>query len=150
MEKYYGKKSKHISEAEKQKHNAYFGGETGFFIIEKLTRDTIERCRLPEAIELRKKLGYNQDDIMVREETSIAEKIIKLFPHERTVLNKNLITENQIFGIKIIILLLKLMKEIMKIMTRMMEKKEKIYLKSMILKFFDIIQMILSLTFLHF
>ena len=149
MEKYYGKKSKHISEAEKQKHKAYFGGETGFFIIEKLTRDTIERCRLPEAIELRKKLGYNQDDIMVREETSIAEKI-KLFPHERTVLNKNLITENQIFGIKIIILLLKLMKEIMKIMTRMMEKKEKIYLKSMILKFFDIIQMILSLTFLHF
>ena len=150
MEKYYGKKSKHISEAEKQKHKAYFGGETGFFIIEKLTRDTIERCRLPEAIELRKKLGYNRDDIMVREKTSIAEKIIKLFPHERIVLNKNLITENQIFGIKIIILLLKLMKEIMKIMTWMMEKKEKIYLKSMILKFFDIIQMILSLTFLHF
>ena len=88
MEKYYGKKSKHISEAEKQKHKAYFGGETGFFIIEKLTRDTIERCRLPEAIELRKKLGYNQDDIMVREETSIAEKIIKLFPHEKIVLNK--------------------------------------------------------------
>ena len=63
---------------------------------------------------------------MVREETSIAEKIIKLFPKENIMLNKNLITENQIFGLKIIILLLKLMKEIMKIMTQMMKKKEKI------------------------
>ena len=46
-------------------------------------------------------------------------------------------------------LLLKLMKEIMKIMTQMMKKKEKTCLKSIILKFFDVIQMILSLTFLH-
>ena len=31
---------------------------------------------------------------MVREETSIAEKIMKLFPNENIVLNENLITEN--------------------------------------------------------
>ena len=60
----------------------------GVFIIEKLTRDIIERCKLPEAIELRKRLGYSHDDIMVREKTSIAEKIIKLFPNENIVLNK--------------------------------------------------------------
>ena len=33
----------------------FFKGEKGIFIIEKLTRDIIERCKLPEAIELRKK-----------------------------------------------------------------------------------------------
>ena len=82
------KKTKNISEEEKQKYKAYFQSEKDPFIIEKLTRDIIERYILPEAIELRKKLGYNHDDIMVREETSIAEKIIKLFPNENIVLNK--------------------------------------------------------------
>ena len=48
---------------------------------------------------------------------------------------KHLITENQIFGLKIIILLLKLMKETMNIMTQMMKKKEKACLKSIIWKF---------------
>ena len=92
------KKTKNITEKEKQKYKAYFKDETGIFIIEKLTRDIVERCRLPEAIELRKKLGYNHNDIMICEETSIAEKIIKLFSRENMVL----ITENQIFGLKII------------------------------------------------
>ena len=64
----------------------------------------IERCKLPKDIELRKKLGYNQDNIMVYEETSTAEKIIKSFPHE------NLILENQIFGLKHVMPLLRLMK----------------------------------------
>ena len=58
------------------------------FIIDKLTRDIIE-CKLAEAIKLRKNLGYNHDNIMVREVTSIAQKIIKLFPNENIVLNKN-------------------------------------------------------------
>ena len=80
------KKQKNIKR-EKQKYKGFFEGETGIFIIEKLTRDIIERCKLPEAIELRKKLGYNHDDIMVREEILIAEKI-KLFPHKDIVLNK--------------------------------------------------------------
>ena len=81
-------KTKDIPEKEKQNYKAFFENETGIFIIEKLTRDIIERCKLPEAIELRKKLGYNRNDIMICEETSISEKIIKLFPHENIVLNK--------------------------------------------------------------
>ena len=87
IRKYCGKKTKDITEEEKEKYKAFFEGETGIFIIEKLTRDIIERCKLPEAIELRKKLGYNHDDIMIQEETSIAEKIIKLFPKENIKLN---------------------------------------------------------------
>ena len=49
------KKTKYIIEEEKQKYKAYFEGETTIFIIEKLTHDITERCKLP-AIELRKKL----------------------------------------------------------------------------------------------
>ena len=143
IRKYCGKKTKDITKEEKEKYKAFFEGKEGVFIIEKLARDIIERCKLPKAIELREKSGYNHNSIMIREETSIAEKkILRLI--------KNLITENQIFGLKIIILLLKLMKEIMKIMTQMMKKKEKTCLKSIILKFFDVIQMILILIFLNF
>ena len=87
--KYYGKKTKYITEEQKEKYKAFFEGETGILIIEKLARDIIQHCKLPEVIELRKKLGYNHDNIMVREETSIAEKIIKLLPNENIVLNKN-------------------------------------------------------------
>ena len=147
IRKYYGKKTEDITEEEKQKYKAYFKGKEGAFIVEKLARDIIEHCKLPEAIELRKKLGYNHDDIMVREETSIAEKKIKIFPNKNIVLKKNLITENQILKIKI--LLMKLMKEIMKIMSQMMKKKEKTCLKSIILNFFDVIPMILILIFLN-
>ena len=43
-----------ITGEEKQKYKTLFEGETGIFIIEKLTRDIIDRCKLPEAIELRK------------------------------------------------------------------------------------------------
>ena len=81
------KKQKTLQKKRK-KYKTFFKDKNGIFIIEKLTHDIIERCKLPKAIELRKKLGYNHDDIMVREETSIAEKIIKLFPKENIVLNK--------------------------------------------------------------
>ena len=87
IRKYCGKK-KDITKEEKEKYKTFFEGETGIFIIEKLTHDITEHCKLPEAIELRKKLGYNHDDIMIREETSIAGKIIKLFPKENIKLNK--------------------------------------------------------------
>ena len=83
------KKPKDITKEEKEKYKIFFGGETSIFIIEKLTRDIIEHCKLPEAIQLRKKLGFNHDDIMIWEETSIAEKI-KLFLHEKIALNKKL------------------------------------------------------------
>ena len=116
IRKYCGKKAKDITKEEKEKYKAFFEGKEGVFIIEKLTRDIIERCKSPKAIELRKKLGYNHNNIMVREETSIAEKIIRLFPHKNIALNKKFKTENQIFGSKVIILLLNLMKETMKIM----------------------------------
>ena len=88
IKKNYGKKTKSLTEKEKQKYKAFFEDEKGIFIIEKFTSDITERCKLPEAIELRKKLGYNHNDIMICEETSIAEKIIKLFPKENIVLNK--------------------------------------------------------------
>ena len=48
------KKPKDITKEEKEKYKVFFEGETGIFIIKKLTRDLIERCKLPEAIELRK------------------------------------------------------------------------------------------------
>ena len=88
IKKYCGKKAKDITKEEKEKYKIFYEGETGIFIVEKLTSDIIEHCKLPEAIELRKKLGYNHDDIMIREEKSIAEKLIKLFPKENIALNK--------------------------------------------------------------
>ena len=80
-------KNKRHYRRRKEIYKAFFEGEAGIFIIEKLTRDIIERCKLPEAIELRKKLGYNHNNIIIREETSIAEKIIKFFPKENIKLN---------------------------------------------------------------
>ena len=59
-------------------------------------------------------------------------------------------TENQIFGLKICNLLSKLVKEIMKIMTRMMKKKEKTCLKEIILKSLGVTQMILGLILMNF
>ena len=47
IKKYYGKETKNISKEEKQKYKAYFEDEKGVFIFEKLTRDVIERCKLP-------------------------------------------------------------------------------------------------------
>ena len=46
---YYGKKTEDITEEEKQKYKAYFKGKERAFVIE-------ERCKLPEAIKLRKKI----------------------------------------------------------------------------------------------
>ena len=87
---------------------------------------------------------------MVREETSIAKKIIKLFPKENIVINKKVNNRKPDICLKIIISLLKLIKEIMKIMTQIMEKKEKTCLKIIILKFLNVIPIILSLIFLNF
>ena len=125
-----------MDKEEKQKYKAFFKGETGIFIIEKLTRNIIECCKLPESIEFRKNLEYNHNEY-----NGLRRKILLLI--------KNSISENQIFGLKII-LLLKLIKEIMKIMIQLMKKKEKTCLKGIILKFFDVIEMILILIFLKF
>ena len=88
IRKYCRKKTKGITKEEKQKYKTIFEGKKGVFIIENLARDVIENCKLPEAADFRKKVVCNRGNIMVREETSIAEKIIKLFPDENIVLNK--------------------------------------------------------------
>ena len=86
IRKYCGKNKGHYRRTKKI-YKAYFEGETGIFIVEKPARDITERCKLPEAIELRKKLGYNHSNIIIREKTSIAEKIMKFFPKENIKLN---------------------------------------------------------------
>ena len=88
IKKYYGRKAKSNSEEKKQKYKAYFEGQTGIFIIKKILRDIMQRRRVPETIELRKKFGYSHYDIMVWKETSLAEKIIKHFPRKNILLNK--------------------------------------------------------------
>ena len=45
-------------------------------------------------------MGYNHDDIIVCEETSIAEKIIKLFPKENIVLSKKFNNRKPVFWFK--------------------------------------------------
>ena len=79
---------KYITEEGKQEYRTFLEGIEGAFITGKNALDVIERCKLPIAIKFRKKLGYNHNDITVREEISIAEKTIKLSPHENIALNK--------------------------------------------------------------
>ena len=69
------KKQKAWRRKRKIQNISFFKVEKCIFIIEKLTHDITECCKLPEAIELREKIGYNHDNILVWEETSIAEKI---------------------------------------------------------------------------
>ena len=49
----------------KKRYKAALEGEESVFIIEKLARDIIERCKLPKAIEFRKKIGFNHDEMMI-------------------------------------------------------------------------------------
>ena len=46
------KTTKDITEEETEKYKAFFEDETGIFIIEKLTRDIIERCKLKKKIRI--------------------------------------------------------------------------------------------------
>ena len=55
IEKYYGKKINYITD--KEKKNFFFNNKTGVYIVEKLAGDLTEGCELPEALDLRKKLG---------------------------------------------------------------------------------------------
>ena len=125
IRKYCGRKTKNIRKEEKEKYKVFFEGEENVVIIEKRAHDIIEHCKLPKAIELRKKLGYNHDDIIVRQETSVAEKVIKLFPNENIVLNKKFNNRKPDIWFKNHNFFIKLDQGIMKIMTQMMKKKEK-------------------------
>ena len=49
-------KKKKTLQKKKTKKKAFFEGEEGVFIIEKLARDIIERCKLLKAIEFRQKI----------------------------------------------------------------------------------------------
>ena len=79
--------TKQTLQKKKKRYKSFFKDIDDIFIIEKLMRDITECCKLPKARELRKKLGFNHNDIMICEETSIAEKLVKLFPKENIVLN---------------------------------------------------------------
>ena len=90
IRKYYGKKQKTLQKKKNKNTKHILKVKRVFLLLKKFKRDIIEGCKLPEAITLRKKLGYNHNDIMFREETSIAEKIIKRFPNENIVLSKKI------------------------------------------------------------
>ena len=143
-------KKQDIAEEEKRKYKASFGGETGNFIIENLTRDITERCKLPEAIELRKKLGYNHDDIMVWEETSIAEKIRKLFPHENIALNKKFNNRKPDIWFKNHNIIIEFDEGNHENYDLNDENEREDMFKSHNFKIFHVIQMILILIFLNF
>ena len=86
---------------------------------------------------------------MIREETSLAKKIIKLFPKENIVLNKKFNNKKPDIWFKDNIII-----EVDEgnhgNYNSVMKKKEKTCLKIMTLNFFDVIAMILILIFLNF
>ena len=90
IRKYYGKKQKTLQKKKNKNTKHILKVKRVFLLLKKFKRDIIEGCKLSEAITLRKILGYNHNDIMFREETSIAEKIIKRFPNENIVLSKKI------------------------------------------------------------
>ena len=87
---------------------------------------------------------------MVREETSIAEKIIKPFPKENIKLNKKFNNRKPDIWFKNHNLIIDVDEGNHENYDLDDEKKEKTCLKSIILKFLDVIQMILILIFLNF
>ena len=144
-----GKKRKDITEEETRRYKTFFEGKKGVFIIEKVATDVIERCKLPKAIDFRKKFGYNHDDIMVCEETSKAEKI-KLFPYKNIVLNKKFKGRKPDSCFKDLHLTVEVHEGNHDITTQTMKKKEKTCLKDIILKPSSAIQMILGLILINF
>ena len=116
----------------------------------KLTHDIIDRCKLPEAIELRKKLGYNHDDTMIQEETSIAEKIIKLFPKENVKFNNKFNNKKPDIWFKDFNIIIEVNEGNHENYDSDDEKEREDMFKTIILKIFDFIQIILIGIFLNF
>ena len=141
-------KKQKTSQKKKTKYKPFFG-EEGVFIIEKLTRDITERSKLPKAIELRKKLGYNHIDIMVHE-VKIAGKIIKPFPHENTVLNKKFNNRKPDIWFKDHNIIIEVDEGNHENFDSDDKKEREEMFNNHYFKFFDVMSMILSLTFLHF
>ena len=87
---------------------------------------------------------------MVREETSIAEKIIKLFPNENIVLNKKFNNRKPDIWFKDNNIIIEVDKGNHENYNSDDEKERQVVLNRIILKFFDVISIILSLIFLNF
>ena len=87
---------------------------------------------------------------MVREETSIAEKIIKLFPSENIALNKKFNNKKPDIWFKNHNFTIEVDEWNHEHYDQMIKKKEKACLKSINSKFFDVISMILILIFFNF
>ena len=87
---------------------------------------------------------------MVREETSIAEKIIILFPDENIVLNEKFNGRKPDIWFKDLHFTAEVDQGDHEVMTQTMKKKEKTCLKDIILKPLSAIQMILSLILINF
>ena len=68
------KKQSILQKKKRNYTNATLKTKKVFLLLKNSACDIIERCKLPQAIEPRKKSGYNHDNIMDQEETSIAEK----------------------------------------------------------------------------
>ena len=87
---------------------------------------------------------------MVLEETSIAEKIRKPFLKENIVLNKKFNNREPDIWFKNYNFIIEVDEENHENYDSVMKRKEKTCLKIIILKFFDVIPVILSLIFLNF
>ena len=87
---------------------------------------------------------------MVREDTSIAEKMVQLFSHENIALNKKFNNRKPDIWFKNYNFVIEVDEGNNEKYDSDDEKEEKICLKKIILKFFDVILMILSLIFLNF
>ena len=148
IRKYCGRKT--LQKKKKKNIKRFFEGEIGIFIVEKLTRDIIERCKLPEPIELRKILGYNHDDIMIREEASLTEKIIKLFPKENIELNKKFSSRKPDIWFKDHDIIIEVDEGNHENYDSNDEAEGEDMFKKHDFKLFDVIQMILILIFLNF
>ena len=87
---------------------------------------------------------------MIREEASIVEKMIKLFPKENIELNKKFNNRKPDIWFQDQNIIIEVDEGNHENYNTDDEKEEKSCLKSIILKFFDVIQMILILIFLNF
>ena len=84
---------------------------------------------------------------MIREERSIAEKIIKLFPKENIKLNNKFNNRKPDIWFEGYNIIIEVDAGNHEIMIQMMKKKDKTCLECIILKFFFVIQMILISIF---
>ena len=94
-------------------------------------------------------MGYNNDDVIVRVETSIAEKMLKLFPDENIVLNKSFKGRRPDIWFKDCDCTVEVDEENQENYDSDNEKEREDMFKKHNFKTFNVIPMILILIFLH-